>query len=120
MAVINDILFAFSDEARLRMALLLEGSALCVNCLVKVLDMPQPTVSRHLAILKRTGVVATKRDGLYSYYSLSKEGSFGALGKRLVRIYGRELAKVKPFMDDRERLEELSRVCAADCRTGIK
>ena len=38
--------------------------------LVKILKVPQPTASRHLAYLRRTGLVATRRNGLWNYYSL--------------------------------------------------
>lgn len=61
---------AFSDPTRLRILHLLLGGELCVGDLVKVLNVPQPTASRHLAYLRRTGLVATRRNGLWNYYAL--------------------------------------------------
>lgn len=67
---VNLMFRAFSDRTRLRILhLLLEGE-LCVGDLVKILKVPQPTASRHLAYLRRTGLVATRRNGLWNYYTL--------------------------------------------------
>ena len=67
-----DLLFrAFSDRTRLRILHLLSPGELCVCDLVEVLNVPQPKVSRHLAYLRRAGLVESRRDGLWSYYSLA-------------------------------------------------
>jgi ArsR family transcriptional regulator len=63
---------AFSDRTRLRILhLLLEGE-LCVCDLTSVLKVPQPTASRHLAYLRRSGLVQVRRDQSWSYYSLAE------------------------------------------------
>ena len=65
---------ALSDPIRLRIVLLLQAEGeLCVCDLMAVLDLPQSTVSRHLAYLKRSCWVDTRRDGVWIYYSLSRE-----------------------------------------------
>jgi ArsR family transcriptional regulator len=62
---------AFSDRTRLRILhLLLEGE-LCVCDLVAVLRVPQPTASRHLAYLRRAGLVQVRKEQSWSYYSLA-------------------------------------------------
>lgn len=61
---------AFSDPTRLRILHLLLDGELCVGDLVKILKVPQPTASRHLAYLRRTGLVATRKNGLWNYYTL--------------------------------------------------
>lgn len=66
---------AFSDPTRLRILHLLLGGELCVGDLVKILGIPQPTASRHLAYLRRTGLVATRRNGLWNYYALQSAKS---------------------------------------------
>ena len=61
---------ALSDEIRLRiLCLLLEGE-LCVCDIVDVLQLPQSTVSRHLAYLKNAGLVDDRRCGVWMYYSI--------------------------------------------------
>jgi len=62
---------AFSDVMRLRILHLLSAGELCVGDLVKVLKAPQPTVSRHLAYLRRSRLVVTRRNGLWNYYQLA-------------------------------------------------
>jgi ArsR family transcriptional regulator len=68
---------AFSDRTRLRILHLLRDGEVCVGDLVKVLRVPQPTASRHLAYLRRAGLVGIRRQGLWAYYSLAPaNGSF--------------------------------------------
>lgn len=65
---------ALSDETRLRIILLLQAEGeLCVCDLMAVLGLPQSTVSRHLAYLKRSCLVDTRRQGVWMYYQLSRE-----------------------------------------------
>jgi ArsR family transcriptional regulator len=67
-----DLMFrAFSDRTRLRILSMLRTGELCVCDIVAVLDVPQPKVSRHLAYLRRAGLVDVRRDGPWMYYSLS-------------------------------------------------
>lgn len=68
---VNLLFRAFSDRTRLRILHLLSRGEVCVGDLVKVLRVPQPTASRHLAYLRRAGLVATRKAGLWSYYSLA-------------------------------------------------
>ena len=62
---------AFSDRTRLRILHLLTEGELCVCDLVAVLRVPQPRVSRHLAYLRRAGLVLARKDRLWSYYRLA-------------------------------------------------
>lgn len=64
------ILRACSDPTRLRILRLLRGGELCVGDLVAILRIPQPTASRHLAYLRRTGLVRAREQGLWAFYSL--------------------------------------------------
>ncbi|MDT8442179.1 MAG: metalloregulator ArsR/SmtB family transcription factor [Desulfuromonadales bacterium] len=61
---------ALADETRLRiLALLLEGE-LCVCEIMAALDLPQSTVSRHLAYLRNSGWVNDRRQGVWMFYRL--------------------------------------------------
>jgi ArsR family transcriptional regulator len=62
---------AFSEQTRLRILRLLQGGELCVNDLVAILDLPQPTASRHLAYLRRAELVVTRKDGPWMFYALA-------------------------------------------------
>jgi ArsR family transcriptional regulator len=67
-----DVMFrAFSDRTRLRILHMLRGGELCVCDIVEVLGVPQPKASRHLAYLRKAGLVEARKEGLWSYYRLT-------------------------------------------------
>jgi ArsR family transcriptional regulator, arsenate/arsenite/antimonite-responsive transcriptional repressor len=68
---VNLMFRAFSDRTRLRILHLLSEGELCVGDLVSVLRVPQPTASRHLAYLRRAGLVVTRKNGQWNYYKLA-------------------------------------------------
>ena len=74
MKAIANIFKSLADETRLRLILLLQGRVeLCVCDLMHALDMPQSTVSRHLAYLKKNGWLHDRRGGVWMYYSLKRD-----------------------------------------------
>jgi ArsR family transcriptional regulator len=74
MQTLTDIFKSLADETRLRLLVLLQGQTeYCVCDLMHALDMPQSTVSRHLAYLKKNGWVQDRRGGVWMYYSLGQE-----------------------------------------------
>jgi len=71
-----DALFrAMSDPTRLAILRLLDPGELCVCDIVAALRVPQPKASRHLAYLRRSGLVEARRDGQWSYYRLAEPDS---------------------------------------------
>jgi ArsR family transcriptional regulator len=70
MKPLAQIFKALSDETRLRILALLTRGELCVCNLVAVLQLPQSTVSRHLAYLRNTDLIADRREGVWMYYRL--------------------------------------------------
>lgn len=104
----NDLLRAFADETRLRILSLLSDGELCVCDIISVLKAPQPKVSRHLAYLRRHGLVDTKREGQWIYYSLSRPA--GPFHKRLLACLGDCLEEAPIFTKDKKTLKGL------DCR----
>ena len=66
-----ELLFkALADPTRLRLIKLLGDDEVCVCDCVESLKTNQPKVSRHLAYLKRAGLVTARRDGKWSHYRL--------------------------------------------------
>ena len=61
---------ALGDETRVRIVALLVHGELCVCHVENALDLPQPSVSRALGILKSAGLVESRRDGSWVYYRL--------------------------------------------------
>ena len=62
----------FADPTRIRILSLLAAGELCVCDLVDILRLPQPAVSRHLAYLRRTGLVEATRKAKFAHYRLAE------------------------------------------------
>ena len=69
---VDAVFRAFSDRTRLRILALLRRGETCVCDLVDVLGVPQPKVSRHLAYLRKAGLVTVRKDGLWCHYTLAE------------------------------------------------
>ena len=68
---VEQVFRAMADRTRLRILNLLRRGEVCVCDLVSVLNVPQPKVSRHLAYLRRAGLVHARKDGHWAYYRLA-------------------------------------------------
>ena len=66
-----DLLFrALADPTRLRLLNLIADREICVCYFVEILKTSQPKISRHLAYLRKAGIVASRRDGKWMHYRL--------------------------------------------------
>ena len=63
---------ALGDPTRLQIIYALHEEPRHVTALAEALDSPQPTISRHLAVLRRRALVTTRRDGAAVIYSLAE------------------------------------------------
>jgi ArsR family transcriptional regulator len=109
---VSDKFAAFSDPTRLRILHLLREGELCVGDLVTILDMPQPTVSRHLAYLRRSQLVETRKSGLWMYYSIAAARS--EFHRRLLDCLKACFADVPELKRDAARAAKLKR-CGGCC-----
>ncbi|MGB2770327.1 MAG: metalloregulator ArsR/SmtB family transcription factor [Candidatus Zixiibacteriota bacterium] len=73
MTKCDDFFKALSDETRQSILKMLEQREMCVCEIVGAFDVSQPTISHHLDILKRAGLIESKRKGQNIYYSLNKD-----------------------------------------------
>ena len=65
---------ALADETRIRLFNILLNNELSVNELVYLMDMGQSRISRHLKILTDSGLLQCRRDGIWAFFSVSKNG----------------------------------------------
>jgi len=70
VASLAQVFSALSDPTRLRLLNLIDGREVCVCHLVDVLRQSQPKISRHLAYLRRAGLVRARREGKWMHYRL--------------------------------------------------
>ncbi len=76
MQDILNIYKALSEETRLRVLKLLDHGELCVCDIVAALDMIQPKVSFHLAILKEAGLIKDRKQGKWVHYKIDDSDIF--------------------------------------------
>ena len=66
---------AFCDETRLMALSLLQSGEKCACVLLEKVSVEQPTLSYHMKILIDSGVVSARKEGKWTYYSISASGS---------------------------------------------
>ena len=111
---------ALSDETRLRMLNILLEQECCVCEVMQALDISQTRASRNLAALYEAGFLKLRKEGLWSLYSIDKNGMQEYLTD-LVQAVTKSLKVNKIAELDRERLNKAERVgpgCAARMSTG--
>ncbi len=69
---------ALGDNTRLRLLNLMGEQEICVCYLVEILGQSQPKISRHLAYLRRAGIVAARREGKWMHYRIVMPPEVGA------------------------------------------
>jgi ArsR family transcriptional regulator len=89
----NLVLFnaALADENRLRLLNLIRGGEICVCQLQGVLRTNQPKISRHLAYLRKAGLVEARQDGKWTHYRLKKlEAGLAAILEQMLNFLQNE------------------------------
>jgi ArsR family transcriptional regulator, arsenate/arsenite/antimonite-responsive transcriptional repressor len=101
---------ALADATRLRVLGLLLAGEVCVCHIHQSLRIPQSKASRHLAYLRRSGLVEARRDGLWVHYRLARLSSpvLEAIGDAVRHA----LTHVDVVRRDGERLEKRTGCCA--------
>jgi ArsR family transcriptional regulator len=101
----QDILTVFkalSEETRLRIVKLLEHGELCVCDIVAALDMIQPKVSFHLAVLKEAGLIKDRKQGKWTHYSIADTDMF----RRFLLLSTLEKISAESVSEDVRRLKD--------------
>ena len=65
---------ALGDENRIRILQMLHGGELCACKLLETLNITQPTLSHHMKILCDSGLVTSRKEGKWNYYSINESG----------------------------------------------
>jgi len=95
---------ALADPTRLRLLNLMAGREVCVCYFVEILGQSQPKISRHLAYLRKAGIVAARREGKWMHYSIC------ASSDSILAAVLAALGNDKQMRADRARLD---RACCA-------
>ena len=97
---------ALADPTRLRLLNLMDGREVCVCYFVEILKQGQPKISRHLAYLRKAGIVEARRDGKWMHYRIERPDD-----ARAVSILDATLQSLKSDKDMQADLARLGKAC---------
>jgi ArsR family transcriptional regulator len=106
---------ALGDNTRLRLLNLMGQQEVCVCYFVEILDLPQPKISRHLAYLRKAGIVSARRDGKWMHYRIIMPPHIGAA--QILRQTLESLKEDKAMQADRTRLAS---ACCSPARYALQ
>ena len=104
---------ALADPTRLRLLHLMKDGEICVCFLQGVLQANQPKISRHLAYLRRAGLVEARREGKWMYYRLKKQES------DLRQILDLALRRAGREAEVRQDMKRLAEICCCPANFGV-
>lgn len=109
-AELSQLFTALADPTRLRLLNLMYGREVCVCYFVEILKQSQPKISRHLAYLRRAGVVSARREGKWMHYRIEwpKDAAVGTVLE----------AALRSMCTDRQMRDEVARLERACCDSG--
>lgn len=99
---------ALADHTRLRLINLMALDEICVCFFVEVLGLNQPKISRHLAYLRRAGLVEARRDGKWVHYRLTEPAD-----ERAARVFREVLNWLAEDLELKRDRQSLLKVCCA-------
>ncbi len=85
MRALTRTLKALADNNRLRILKMLQSRSMCVCELREVLGLAQPSVSKHLKILKDAGLIVDAQEGLWTNYLWKPENSYARVLLKNIR-----------------------------------
>ena len=99
---------AVADENRARILLFLRQGELCVCQIVEMLELAPSTVSKHLSVLGRAGLIESRKDGRWIYYRLARKDASPA-AREAIRWVQRCLDEAPRIVADANRLKAVRR-----------
>jgi len=109
LATMESVFQALGDKTRLRILGLLLTGEVCVCHVHETLGVPQPKASRHLAYLRRAGLVETRREGLWIFYRLAETND--ALIRTVRDVVTHTLSHLTTIRRDAARLHKKNGCC---------
>lgn len=110
LQVFDRVFKALADPTRIRILGLLATGEICVCHIHESLRLPQSLVSRHLAYLRRAGLVETRKDGLWVYYRVAPRGE--DVTRTLLDAVYHCVGHLSTVARDAKRLERKTGCCA--------
>jgi ArsR family transcriptional regulator, arsenate/arsenite/antimonite-responsive transcriptional repressor len=108
MLEILNITKALSDENRVRALMMLVDGELCVCQIIEMLGLAPSTVSKHMSILRQAGLVETRKEGRWIYYSLTDRDTQPV--REILNWIQRHLKNDKRILDDVKKLRRMQKI----------
>lgn len=108
LADVERLCQALGDRTRLRLLNLMRDGEICVCFFVEILKTNQPKISRHLAYMRKAGIVTARRDGKWVHYSIERPED-----PHVARMLDEVLAWAEQDKELRADRERLMRVCCS-------
>lgn len=108
LPALEQLFRALADDTRLRILGLLAAGEVCVCNIHGALNLPQPTVSRHLAYLRKSGLATARRDGLWMHYRLQMPADAGSA--KVLKAALEAAGSVSSAGPDRKNLSRLAAI----------
>jgi ArsR family transcriptional regulator len=105
---LEELFQALGDRTRLRLLNLMAEGEVCVCFFIEVLGEPQPKISRHLAYLRRAGVVAARREAKWAHYAITPPRDPTSRA-----VFDAVMAALKSDREMRRDRAALARVCCS-------
>jgi ArsR family transcriptional regulator len=118
LTALETLFKALADDTRLRILALLQAGEICVCDIHGTLGLPQPTVSRHLAYLRKAGLVQGRKDGLWVHYRLAALPD--PVMQTVLDAVSHALGHVEAGEKDRRRLLKMADVSPVEPRQRIR
>ena len=96
---------ALADRTRLRLINLIDDREVCVCFFVELIGTHQPKISRHLAYLRRAGIVTARRDGKWMHYRIAEPANPDA--REILHRVRDWLRNEHSMQKERKRLENI-------------
>ena len=110
MEQITALLKALADRNRIKIVIALrEAGSLCACQLSEFLGVSAPTVSRHLGILRRAGLISSRKDGRWVHYCLAKETPSARKGRPVITWLDEQASNSITVKEELARLREILR-----------
>ena len=82
---------ALADETRQRILEMLLEKEMCVSDIVAAFKTSQPTISHHLNLLRRLGLLTARKEGKQVYYAANRDHVTRCCGRLIARFEGKEV-----------------------------
>ena len=100
---------ALSDENRIRAMMMLRHGELCVCQIIELLGLDPSTVSKHMSILRQSGLVDGHKDGRWMYYCLPDRSASKAV-RQAVKLLTDNLGDALQTKKDDEKLQKIMEI----------